>query len=423
VNNAGLDSRRDELRNRLAIVPAGTILSAECVIGWSGPTIRNHWCYAGSVDDTSSVHANKVSGNDRTSPSTCANVIFEKDRTTETLVVLRTVPAAFGESCRRLSSTPLQSSSLDCRLISFLRAGENDNVQMSNLTRIVLWMMGTLLSFSAVAVSIRILAGKLNIFEILSIRSGAGLLIMLALLAARTDLRPLVRPSRILLNVLRNVIHFSAQYCWAMALTLLPFATVFALEFITPAWTALLAVWLLSERLTPSRIGAVVLGLIGVVIILRPGFAAFNPAALLVLLAAVGFAITFITTKMLTATETSFAIIFWMSVIQLPLGLAGSDPLFPFKLGWWDIPAVLGIGIAGTSSHYCMSNAFRAGDATLVVPLDFLRVPLIALVGWAFFAESLDIWVFVGGFVIVVGLFWNLRAEATSRDKDAQRSN
>ena len=142
---------------------------------------------------------------------------------------------------------------------------------MSNLTRVVLWMTGTLLSFSAMAVSIRILASRLNIFEILSIRSGAGLLIMLALLAARTDLRPLVRPSRMPLNVLRNVIHFGAQYCWAMALTLLPFATVFALEFITPAWTALLAVWLLSERLTPSRIGAVILGLIGVVIILRPG--------------------------------------------------------------------------------------------------------------------------------------------------------
>jgi drug/metabolite transporter (DMT)-like permease len=198
-------------------------------------------------------------------------------------------------------------------------------------------------------------------------------------------------------------------------LTLLPFATVFALEFISPAWTALLAVWLLSERLTPSRIGAVILGLIGVLIILRPGLAVFNPAALLVLLAAVGFAIVFIATKMLTATETSYAIVFWMAVIQLPLGLAGSDPLFPLNLGWWDIPAVLGIGISGTSSHYCLSNAFRVGDATLVVPLDFLRVPLIALVGWAFFSESLDIWVIVGGFVIVAGLFWNLQVEATSR--------
>jgi drug/metabolite transporter (DMT)-like permease len=286
---------------------------------------------------------------------------------------------------------------------------------MNRLARVVLWMAGALLSFSAMAVSIRMLASRLNIFEILSIRSGTGLLIILALLAVRRDLRPLVRPRRMSLNLLRNVVHFGAQYCWAMALTLLPFATVFALEFTSPAWTALLAVWLLSERLTPSRIGAVILGLIGVAIILRPGLVVFNPAVLLVLLAAVGFAMVFIATKMLTATEPSIAIVFWMAAIQLPLGLAGSDPLFPFKLGWWDIPAVLGLGIGGTTSHYCLSNAFRAGDATLVVPLDFLRVPVIALMGWAFFAEPLDIWVFVGGFVIMAGLFWNLQAEANSR--------
>jgi len=289
------------------------------------------------------------------------------------------------------------------------------DVRMNRLARVVLWMAGALLSFSAMAVSIRMLASRLNIFEILSIRSGTGLLIILALLAVRRDLRPLVRPRRMSLNLLRNVVHFGAQYCWAMALTLLPFATVFALEFTSPAWTALLAVWLLSERLTPSRIGAVILGLIGVAIILRPGLVVFNPAVLLVLLAAVGFAMVFIATKMLTATEPSIAIVFWMAAIQLPLGLAGSDPLFPFKLGWWDIPAVLGLGIGGTTSHYCLSNAFRAGDATLVVPLDFLRVPVIALMGWAFFAEPLDIWVFVGGFVIMAGLFWNLQAEANSR--------
>jgi drug/metabolite transporter (DMT)-like permease len=291
---------------------------------------------------------------------------------------------------------------------------ENDKVQMNKLARVVLWMTGALLSFSAMAVSIRLLASRLNIFEILSIRSGTGLLIMLALLAARPELRPFVRPSRMPLNLLRNVVHFGAQYCWAMALTLLPFATVFALEFTSPAWTALLAVWLLSERLTPSRIGAVILGLFGVVIILRPGLAVFNPAVLLVLLAAVGFAIVFIATKKLTVTQPSYAIVFWMAVIQFPLGLAGSDPLFPCKLGWWDIPAVFGIGIGGTSSHYCLSNAFRAGDATVVVPLDFLRVPVIAFVGWAFFAESLDIWVFVGGLVIMAGLFWNLQAEANN---------
>jgi drug/metabolite transporter (DMT)-like permease len=296
-------------------------------------------------------------------------------------------------------------------------------VQVTNLSRVVFWMIGTLLSFSAMAVSIRVLASKLNIFEILSIRSGVGLLIMLGLLAVRPDLRPLTRARRMPLNLLRNVIHFAGQYCWATALILLPFATVFALEFITPAWTALLAVLLLSERLTPSRVGVVVLGLIGVIIILRPGLATFNPMALWVLLATVGFAIVMITTKMLTATETPFAIIFWMSVIQLPLGLAGSDPTFPFKLGWSDVPAVLGIGIGGTSSHYCLSNAFRAGDATLVVPLDFLRVPLIALVGWAFFSEPLDIWVFVGASVIVAGLLWNVSAEAPRQIRAPKATN
>ena len=123
---------------------------------------------------------------------------------------------------------------------------------------------------------------------------------------------------------LRNTVHFAAQYLWALALTLLPLAMVFALEFTMPAWTALLAVWLLGERMTPSRIGVVVFGLIGVLVILRPGIATFNPAALLVLLAAFGYAITMVTTKELTMTETTFGIVFWMTLIQFPISLTGS---------------------------------------------------------------------------------------------------
>ncbi|HZP74913.1 MAG TPA: DMT family transporter [Pseudolabrys sp.] len=281
-----------------------------------------------------------------------------------------------------------------------------------NLLRVVLWMTGALLSFSTMAVSVRELWRVLNIFEILTVRSSLGLIMMLALLALRSDLRPLIRPQRMGLYTLRNTVHFGAQYCWATALTLLPFATVFALEFTTPAWTALLATWLLGERLTVSRIGVIVLGLIGVLIILRPGLTAFNPGAVLVLIAAFGFAIVMTTTKMLTKTEPTFAIIFWMMVIQLPLGLAGSSPTFPLKLGAWDLLPVLGLGISGMTSHFCLSNAFRAGDATVVVPLDFLRVPLIAVVGWAFYRESLDIFVFAGAAVILCGLIWNLRTEA-----------
>jgi drug/metabolite transporter (DMT)-like permease len=273
-------------------------------------------------------------------------------------------------------------------------------------------MIGTLLSFSAMAVSIRELSATLSIMEILSARAAIGLLIAGALLALRPQLRHALNRRRLRLHVLRNGIHFGAQYLWATSLLLLPLSTVFALEFTMPAWTMLMASLFLGERMTQSRIGAVVLGLVGVFVILRPGIETFHPAALLVLAAALGYAVQNIATKKLTTTDSTFAIVFWMNVIQLPLGLLGADPLFAARLGLHELPALAGLGIAGLTAHYCLSNAFRAGDASLVVPLDFLRIPLIAVVGWWLYGESLDVFVFAGAGLIILGLLWNLRSEA-----------
>ena len=284
---------------------------------------------------------------------------------------------------------------------------------INKLARVCLWMLGALLSFSAMAISIRELSrGGLTIFEILAIRSGVALIVLAALLLVRQDLLAYARPRRMKLNLLRNTVHYASQYAWALALTMLPLATVFSLEFTMPAWTALLAAWLLQEKMTKSRAGVVVLGLVGVLVILRPGIASINPAALLVLMAAFGYAITMIATKKLTATETTFGIVFWMAVIQFPLSLAGSNPAVFLHLHARNIIAALAVGIAGLTSHYCLSNAFRAGDATLVVPLDFLRIPLIAVVGWAFYDEKLDIFVLLGAMIIIAGVLWNFRAEA-----------
>jgi drug/metabolite transporter (DMT)-like permease len=289
-------------------------------------------------------------------------------------------------------------------------------VQSHNLVRVVLWMVGALLSFSVMAVSIRELAyAHLSIFEILTIRSAAALALLAIAIVIHPELRHSLVPRRFKLHLLRNTIHYGSQYCWATALTLLPLATVFALEFTMPAWTIVLAVWILRERLTTSRIGVVVLGLIGVLVILRPGIASFNPAVLLVLTAAFGYAITMVTTKQLTATETTFGIIFWMMAIQLPISLVGSDLSSFARLTPIDILPVLGVGIAGTTSHYCLTNAFRSGDATVVVPIDFLRVPLIALVGWALYNEKPDIFVLLGTLIIAGSVIWNLRAESAGR--------
>ena len=282
----------------------------------------------------------------------------------------------------------------------------------SKLARVIVWMVGALLSFSVMAVSIRELArGGLSIFEILAIRSGVALLVLLILLVVRPDLRVHALPRRMGLNLFRNIVHYASQFSWALSLTMLPLATVFALEFTMPAWTALLAVWFLHERMTPSRLGVVVLGLIGVLVILRPGIASFNPAAMLVLLAAFGYAITMITTKQLTMTESTFGIVFWMAVIQFPLSLIGSDLTAFVHFETRHILPAIGVGTAGLTSHYCLSNAFRSGDATLVVPLDFMRIPLIAVVGWAFYGERLDIFVLLGALIIISGVLWNLRSE------------
>lgn len=276
---------------------------------------------------------------------------------------------------------------------------------------VVAWMTGTLLSFSVMAVAIRSLSGALSILEILTVRSAVGLAIICAVAAVRPELRGTVNRRRLPLHLLRNVVHFGSQYLWAWSLLLLPLATVFALEFTMPAWTILLAPFFLSERMTPSRVGAVVLGIAGVLVIVRPGLETFQPAALLVLTAAFGYAINIIATKKLTATDSTFAIVFWMNAMQLVMGVAGTGVTFVGKIGLDLLPGIAGVGCAGLFAHFCMTNAFRAGDASLVIPLDFLRIPLIAVVGWWLYSEALDVHVFAGAGLIITGILWNLRSE------------
>jgi len=281
-------------------------------------------------------------------------------------------------------------------------------------------MTGALISFSASALAIRALGKQLNIFEVLSIRSGFGLAVLLVLVAARPALRRELVLRHMGLHLARNATHFAGQYTWALAVTLLPFATVFALEFTTPAWVALLAAIVLGERMTRSRLGSVVLGFLGVVVIVRPGLSSFQPMALLVLGAAFAFAVSLIATKSLTNRVSTFTVIFWMNAMQLPMALSwplivaatGGPPLFVARLGPdLILPAVV-LGVVGLTSHYCLTQAFRSGDATIVVPMDFLRIPLIALIGWMFYGEPLDAFVFLGAGLIICGILWNLQAEA-----------
>jgi len=279
---------------------------------------------------------------------------------------------------------------------------------MNSTLRGVLWMGGAVLSFSAMAVAARQLLAHMGPFQVLFVRSVIMLAIVLLVVAQSRDAVTSTR--RLPLHVLRNVVHFAGQYCWVFAIGALPLATVFAIEFTMPVWTAILAALLLKERLTPNRLTMLALGLVGVLIILRPGVTVFHPAALVALAASLFYAGNMIATKRLAATDSPIAILFWMSVIQTPLALLTALPQWvappPGDLGW-----MLVMGVGSYTAHYCMSRAFRLAEATVVVPIDFTRLPLIAVVGAVFYAEPFDPMILLGAGIIFAGTYTSLRLE------------
>jgi drug/metabolite transporter (DMT)-like permease len=274
-----------------------------------------------------------------------------------------------------------------------------------------LWMVGALVSFSVMAVSVRELLPTMGSFEILFIRSFMSLLLLLFLLPGRLGA---LRTRHFGLHLLRNFFHFGGQYAWVYAISILPLATVFAIEFTMPVWAAVLAMIFLSERLNQGRIVMLALGVVGVFVMLRPGLAVIQPAALVMLLGAFAYASTMIATKRLSGHDSAFAILFYMAVIQLPLGLVPALPQWVWP-GLRDLPWVLALGVVGLSAHYCMTRAFRIADAMVVVPIDFLRLPLIAVVGALLYGERLELVIMVGAAVIFAGTFYSIRRESMGR--------
>jgi drug/metabolite transporter (DMT)-like permease len=276
------------------------------------------------------------------------------------------------------------------------------------------WMMGSLLSFCATAIAVRSLSSVFSVFEILSLRNVIGILILLGAACIRPDLRSGFKLRRWKLHVLRNVVHFLGTAGWTYSLTILPMATVFAIEFTSPAWVAVLAVPFLGERLSRARVVALVAGLAGVLIILRPGLGVLETGSLIMLPVAFSFAVVAVVTKRLTLTETSFSILFYMNAMQLPLNLLGSESAFWLRLEPMHAVPFLGVGLGGLLSHFCLTNAYRYGDAGMVVTLDFLRIPIMAVVALFLYGEAFDPFLILGSACIVGGLLYSLRKEASA---------
>jgi drug/metabolite transporter (DMT)-like permease len=275
-----------------------------------------------------------------------------------------------------------------------------------------LWVAGWLLLMLVVTVAGRQATQELDVFQVMELRSLIGLVMLVPLVRATGGFGTLPT-RRLTLHVGRSLAHYSAQYGWFVALTLIPIGQVVAIEFTMPIWTVLLAAAFLGERLDRWKVIAVLLGAVGVAFITRPVDGRWGSGQFIALAAALGFAASLIMVKSLSRTDSPVTIMFWMLVLQSVLGL------WPALAVWrWPSAAVWAwvtmIAAAGTYAHYCMANAMRRAEATVVVPMDFLRVPLTALVGWLVYSERIDVLMGVGTALILAGNVVNLRRSPTA---------
>ncbi|HAD09802.1 MAG TPA: EamA family transporter [Porticoccaceae bacterium] len=269
-------------------------------------------------------------------------------------------------------------------------------------------MLASIVSFSLIAVSAKELSADMQTAEIIFFRCLFGLIVLSAIVLVSGAGR--VKTANFKKHILRNLTHFLGQYGWFYGIAFIPLAEVFALEFTVPVWTAIAGALLLKEKITGPRIVTIILGLIGVMVILRPTAEVIDPVAFVVLASAMAFGFSHTLTRSIVTRDSAFSVIFYMCLIQLPIALV-------LSLNSWVMPEgtmwfwLLLAGLSAMSAHYTLSKALALADAMVVIPMDFMRLPLIMLVGWYFYHEGLDAFLLLGAAIMLIGNYTNLRHE------------
>ena len=279
------------------------------------------------------------------------------------------------------------------------------------------WMVGAIVAFTSMAIAGRAAALELDTFEIMFYRSVAGIGIVV-LLAWMFGTLSQINPRRMDLHVGRNLCHFAGQNLWFYALTLIPLAELFALEFTSPLWVMVLAALFLGERLTLRKGVAAALAFAGVLLVVRPGTADMNIGHLMAAVAAICFASTAIFTKKLTNRESITCILFWLTVLQTGFGavavLYDGDITLPSAIS---LPWVILIAVAGLVAHFCLTTALSLAPASIVFPMDFARLPVIVAVGALIYSEPLQPLVLIGATLILYGNWINIKSAVKAAKK------
>jgi len=263
----------------------------------------------------------------------------------------------------------------------------------------ILWMMAMISSVCLMAITGRELSTSYTTAQVLFVRGVIGVVVIGALALyyrSSIDIDIRVLP----LHFLRNIAHFAGQYGWFYAIAALPLAEVIAIEFTAPLFVLILAAVFLKENLSLTRLIAVVIAFIGVTFVVKPGFNSVSVATYGMLATAFFYAITTVTTKKLAMKQTALMILLMMVLIQLPLSFALVESEWHSPTNYQAL-LLLVVGLSALSAHYCFSKAMAVAEAMTVVTIDYLRLPIMVILGWLLYGEQLDLGFWIGAALIL----------------------
>ena len=276
-------------------------------------------------------------------------------------------------------------------------------------TRGMLWMLGAALFFSASVGFVRYLTDSMSSFQVVLFRQILGFMCMLPWLV-RSGLAA-TSTARLPMHTLRSALSYLGMACAYTSYTLIPISDGVALQFTTPLFTTVFAILFLRELVGPHRWAAIFIGFVGVVLIAKPGFAAFSWGIPIALAAAAFYAGSNVVNRALSRTESTPVIVFYSFFLQIPMAA------IPAAMSWttpgWDaVLPLIGFGFVAIAAQWCLTRSLAVADASLVEPVMFIRLPIVSAIGYVLFAQVPDMWVWIGAAVIFVSTWELARREA-----------
>ena len=288
-------------------------------------------------------------------------------------------------------------------------------VDAARVLRGIAWAVVSMAMFTFTPVFVRFLSSDMHAVEIIFHRSWIATVVLLAWFVWHDISRLRTRVFKS--HIGRAALNFGGMTLWFQAIVAMPLAEATALHFTLPLYTVIFAALFLGERVGWRRWAATAVGFLGALIVLRPGAVPISAPALMVLASAAFYGGAVVMIKLLTRTDAALPIAFYSNLLM------GAIALVPTIFLWEgpalaDIPLLLALAAIGTAAPYCFTRALANLDASVVAPLDFLRLPFTALAAWLIFTEVPDRWTWIGAAVIFGSTTYVARREARLKERE-----